>query len=165
MTEYTIKRSENVLTLRRTKPWTLASLAGLLFPLAGAVFVGHDFRTHPIDKFSLFLSVVFLCGMVFVFYRLLIWGRCVVFDKTNNLFLIDGHKVCALSDLTSVQMEHSQRSTMSLGRGRFYGLHLRMAQGKDITLKWAWEGNPDYGELTELVRLIAEFVSVKTSIA
>lgn len=165
VTEYNIERSDSVLTLRRTRAWLLGSLVGAMFPLAGIVLMGREFYLHPVDKFTLFLSLVVICGMLFVFYRLLIWGRCLIFDRKNNLLLIDGRKVCALSDLVSVQMEGSQRSPMMPRGGRLRGLHLKTAQGKDITLKYAWESNPEYARLTELVREIADFVGIRSSIA
>ena len=95
-----------------------------------------------------------------VLYRLLIWGRCLVFDKKKNLFLIDGRKVCALSELVSVQLEGSNRSALLPKMGRLRGLHLRTAQGKDIILKHAWEGNLEYRNLVGVERDIADFVGI-----
>ena len=155
MIEYSVERSENTLTLRRTKAWLASGLVGALFPLTAMGVMG-------VDKLTLPLFLLFVCGMMLVLYRLLIWGRCLVFDKKNNLLLIDGRKVCALSELISVQLEGSTRSPLLPKMGRLRGLHLRTAQGKDIILKHIWEGNPEYRNMMGIARNITDFVGINS---
>ncbi len=165
MIEYSVELSEHVITLRRTKTWLLGSLVGALFPLTGAVIMGRLIYVQPLDRFSQVIYIVFLCGMASVLYRLLFWGRSVVFDKVNDLILIDGRKLCVLSDLTSVQMEGSQRSALAPRMGRLRGLHLRTAQGKDVTIKWAWESTAEYSRLVDIVQAIAQLLVTKDDVA
>ncbi len=153
MFEYSFERSENVLTLRRTKAWLASGLVGALLPLTAMGVMG-------VDKLTLPLFLLIVCGMMLVLYRLLLWGRCLVFDKKSNLFLIDGRKVCALSELISVQLEGSNRSPFFPKMGRLRGLHLRTAQGKVIILKHVWEGNSDYRNQVRIARDIADFVGI-----
>lgn len=123
--------------------------------------MGWLILAQPLDGFSRLLYLVFLCGMVLVFHRILFWGRSLIFDKANDLISIDGRKFCAITDLTAVQMEGSQRSVLAPRMGRLRSLHLRTAQGKDVTIKWAWESTAEYSRLVDTVQAIAQFLVTK----
>lgn len=160
ITEYTLERSETALTLRRTRAWLLSGLAGALFPLAAMIWMIQEAIQQPIERFSLLTDALVFCATGFVFYKLLIWGRCLVFDRQNNTFSIDGRKICALSDLALVQMEGSQRSSIAPNWGRLRALHFRTVQEKDITLKFVWENSLEHRNLVELAAEIANFADI-----
>ncbi len=165
LTEYTIRRSEDRLVLQKRGAWFLWGLVGASFPLAGLTFVGQGiFRQPPRDLLSALLFLVMCAFMAFILYRVLIWGRCLVFDRRRDRLLIDGRRVCALSDLSWVGIEGSPRSPLAPGLGRFCSLRLRTVRGRDIVLKSAWESHQGYSDLTGLGGVIADFVGASSNI-
>lgn len=160
-TEYNIEATEGFLTLRRTKSWIFGSLIGSLFLLAGMLLFIRGVLMHPVDKISLLMYLVILCGMLFVTHKLIIWGRQIVFDKLNNQILVDGHKLCALSDLNVIQMEGYQNRFMFFKPSCLYSLHLKTVQGKDVVLKNVWENSPEYNKTLEFVHAITEFTGAE----
>ena len=157
MTEYSLQQSEDVLTVRRTKSWFYTSLLGCLVLLTSNAFFLWK-MAPPADVVSCVFSLVFFSGMLYVTYRLVFWARCLSFDRKNNLFSLDGRRVCALSDVTSVQMEMPPRQIQVPQSMRLQMLHVRTAQGKDIEIKYTREQSPDFRRLTDLAREITEFV-------
>jgi hypothetical protein len=164
ITEYAIERSQDALIARRTVGWNLTGLVGVAFPVAGLVFAWQGmYAEQPQDWVDILMLLAVSAFMAYIFYRLLIWGRLLVFDKISNQFLINGHRECALSDLTSVRLDITYRSPLSPQRGTFITLHLMMAQGRDIVIKSVLKGSRDHEDLKYLGEAIADFTGAKRS--
>lgn len=162
--EYAVVRSEDRIVLRRQRSWSLVTLASSVFPIIGLMLLIRYHVTHPFILVSLILDGVLLCGFLFVFYKLAIWGRCVVLDKRINGFSVDGQKWCALSEMSSVTLDRVQPSDLPFV-GTMENLTFRTLQGKCLVLKSVWTSNPEYRIVRKLAQELADFADAASNSA
>ena len=162
MKGYIVRSSEGVLHIRKNRTPILLTLFFFLSAMCLTMVVPmmNIFVYHYCTGSSIWLATMFL-----VIYLPLLIGfsirlrkRIIVFDKHQNRVFLNGHVLCALTDVCEVKIGSYMAVPAKKGLLSVRGLYLKTRKGEAVEIERAGEFGAN---IKELGSAIADFVQVK----
>ncbi len=165
MKDYEITVSETSLVIRRRKGPAIVPLLffGSWLCLMLVVPLANIFIYHYLIWVSIWLAVI-----VMLFFLPLLIGtgrllgrKTIILDKRQNHVLVNGRRVCALTDVRGVKLGTYIVPTAKDRPFKIRGLYLETAEGAAVEIERATSFGSNYKEVG---MAIADFAQVKSNL-
>ncbi|BDI33557.1 hypothetical protein CCAX7_56080 [Capsulimonas corticalis] len=164
MSEFQITKTDDRLTLRRTRESILSRCVSVPLLIAWSVWLYHrDPKGNKIQPFphtldgaaSAVMMAAVMGFLLYVFYQVMVARWLIVLDRKNDALFIDGRKICGLNDVRA-EIERSPLPwTPVFFIRQLLVLHVPR---RKIQIRWARGFRREAEELQILSAAIAEML-------